>query len=146
MIRHLLSLLIDFFVYGIRRQETPNVDMVHLSKSNQTANSLCFAGLVNLLGWCKKRGEEDRMIGGCQIRPASRLVHDIQEKHTLATLVLEKFQILALLVCSPSDLKELDLVVYESLRDLFHQVRELDEDKNPFVFLHFIPGILSIRR
>ena len=80
------------------------------------------------------------MIGRRQVRTRSALVHHVQQEHALLAVVLELFQILALLRRRALDLEELDVVGVERFRDLFHEVRELNEHENAFVGRDALPA------
>lgn len=125
-----LPLAVDFFVNGIRREESPHFNMFCLTISNETTHGLGFACSINLLGWGEQGRKENRMAGGGQISTAGALVHDVQQKHPFFAVVLEELEVLALLMRGTPDLQEGDLMVRKGLRNFLHEIRELHKDKD----------------
>ena len=72
------------------------------------------------------------MVGTSKIGTARALVHNVEQEHSLSGVILVFLQILRLLRGRALDLQVLDAVSLKSIRDLLHEVWELDEDEHAF--------------
>lgn len=130
----LFPLIIDLLVNGVRCKEPPHINMLRLSIADETTHRLRLTGCINLLRRGEQRGKENCMVGRRQIGSTCALIHDVQQKHPFFAVILEEFEVLALLVRSSPDLQEGDLMIREGLGNLLHEIWELHKDKDAIFF------------
>lgn len=136
---HLSPLLEYFNIDRVRRYEPMNADMLDLPIPPQSTNCLGLASVIYLLALGKERGKKDSMIGNRQVRAAGALVHDVQQKYTFFTVILELLQVLAFLGCRTVDFQKLDLVHLQCMSDFCHEIGELNEYENSVLLRDLVP-------
>ena len=144
MLRQLLyfalgPLFKNFHIDSVRTQKPPNVNMFRLAVATETADSLRFTGIVNLLRRGEEWGQEDCVIGDSQVSTACALVHNVEKEDAGVIPILIRLKSLGSRRRRPLDLKIVDLVRLQSGPNLLHQVWELDKDQDPFFGWDLLP-------